>query len=177
MRTKVKIGATIFLVVCLILNIAAFVKYYCFEDEAIETITEAIITEVSKETTTQETTHEITQAEETTHAEHTESHEETTKNVKSLGDFVLFAYDPCYECSEEWGDNTSTGVKAKEGRTIAVDPSVIPYGTEVIINGHVYRAEDCGADIKGNIIDIYFDTHEEAEIFGRQYAEVFLYEG
>ena len=30
-----------------------------------------------------------------------------------------------------------------EGQTIAVDPSVIPYGTQVVINGHVFTAEDC----------------------------------
>lgn len=78
------------------------------------------------------------------------------------------AYCPCKKCSDNWGDLTATGVRAKEGRTIAVDPSVIPYGTEVIINGNTYIAEDCGGLIKGNKVDIYFDTHEETLKFGKQ---------
>ena len=51
---------------------------------------------------------------------------------------------------------TSTGTKPKWG-TIAVDPSVIPYGTKVYIPqfGQTFIAEDCGGAIKGNKIDIY----------------------
>lgn len=63
---------------------------------------------------------------------------------------------------------------AKSNHTIAVDPSVIPYGSKVVINGKIYVAEDCGGAIKQNCIDIYFDTHEEASDFGVQYAEVYL---
>ena len=92
---------------------------------------------------------------------------------QSLGTFTATAYCPCYECSEGWGDSTSTGATAKEGRTIAVDPKVIPYGTTVIINGKEYVAEDCGGAIKGNKIDIYFDTHEETLEWGKREVEVF----
>lgn len=82
------------------------------------------------------------------------------------------AYCPCKECSDEWGNKTSTGAIAKAGRTIAVDPKVIPYGTEVIIDGNTYVAEDTGGDIKGNMIDIYFDTHEETILWGRRKIEI-----
>lgn len=92
---------------------------------------------------------------------------------KSLGTFTATAYCPCYECSEGWGNSTATGTKAKEGRTIAVDPKIIPYGTTVIINGKEYVAEDCGGAIKGNKIDLYFDTHEETLEWGKQQVEVF----
>jgi uncharacterized protein YabE (DUF348 family)/3D (Asp-Asp-Asp) domain-containing protein len=62
---------------------------------------------------------------------------------------------------------TSTGVKVKEGRTIAVDPDVIPLGWWVYIEGFGFRrAEDTGSAIKGKIIDIYFDSEETAERFG-----------
>ena len=71
---------------------------------------------------------------------------------------------------------TATGAVATEGRTVAVDPTVIPYGTVLIINGHEYVAEDCGAWIQGNDIDIYFESHEEADKFGVQYMEVFTWE-
>ena len=90
-----------------------------------------------------------------------------------MGTFTATAYCPCYECSEGWGDSTSTGAKAKEGRTIAVDPSVIPYGTTVVINGKEYVAEDCGGAIKGKKIDMYFDSHEETLEWGKQQIEVF----
>lgn len=92
----------------------------------------------------------------------------------SLGRFKLTAYCPCKHCSDNWGHQTSTGAIATEGRTVAVDPSVIPYGTVLIINGHEYIAEDCGGAIKGNKIDIFFESHEEALEFGVQYAEVFV---
>ena len=101
----------------------------------------------------------------------------TESSWKSLGTFKLTAYCPNSDCSGEWGNMTSTGVRAKEGRTIAVDPNVIPYGSVVSIDGHIYIAEDCGGSVKGNVIDIYFDTHEEAVAFGVQYAEVELFVG
>lgn len=98
---------------------------------------------------------------------------EEKKEPESLGTFTATAYCPCYECSEGWGDSTATGATAKEGRTIAVDPSVIPYGTTVIINGKEYVAEDCGGAIKGKKIDMYFDSHEETLEWGKQQVEVF----
>lgn len=94
-------------------------------------------------------------------------------DIIELGEFKLTAYCPCGICCGQWTDGiTSTGVTAKAGRTIAVDPDIIPYGSLVEINGHTYVAEDCGGAIKGNRIDIYFDTHEEALKFGVQYADV-----
>ena len=100
--------------------------------------------------------------------------EEPEPEIISLGEYKLTAYCPCYECSEGWGNSTSTGAIATQGRTIAVDPKVIPYGTEVVIDGHTYIAEDCGGAIKGNRIDIYFEDHQEALEFGVQYKEVFV---
>jgi 3D (Asp-Asp-Asp) domain-containing protein len=91
-----------------------------------------------------------------------------------LGRFKLTAYCPCKKCSEGWGNKTATGVRAIEGRTIAVDPRVIPYGSVVVINGKEYVAEDCGGKIKGKKIDIYFESHSVAWKFGVQYADVYL---
>ena len=88
-------------------------------------------------------------------------------DLKYLGEFKLTAYCPCRKCCGKWANGiTSTGVTAKAGRTIAVDPKVIPYGTKVVINGKVYVAEDCGGAIKGNRIDVYFNSHSEALNFG-----------
>ena len=94
----------------------------------------------------------------------------------SLGEFFLTAYCPCTSCSGQWGTQTSTGTTTIEGRTVAVDPTVIPYGTVLIINGHEYIAEDCGGSVKGNHIDIYFESHDVAKEFGEQYAEVYILE-
>ena len=98
--------------------------------------------------------------------------EEPKEEYVSYGEFRVTAYCPCYECSEGWEDKTSTGVRAKEGRTIAVDPNVIPYGTEVLINDNLYVAEDRGGEIDGDEIDIYFKDHEVTDEFGVQYLEV-----
>ena len=78
------------------------------------------------------------------------------------------AYCSCNICCGKCDGITATGTKATAGRTIAVDPSIIPYGKEVIINGNTYVAEDCGGAIKGYKVDIYFATHKEALNFGRQ---------
>ena len=99
----------------------------------------------------------------------------------SLGNFKLTAYCSCEICCGKWANNRPNGIvygaigeELKEGYSIAVDPTVIPYRTEVIINGHTYKAQDCGGAIKGNRIDIYFEDHNEALAFGVQYAEVFV---
>ena len=84
----------------------------------------------------------------------------------------LTAYCPCELCCGQWaGGNTASGTVPTAGRTVGVDPEVIPLGTTVYIDGKAYRAEDTGA-CTGNIIDIYMDSHEEALRFGRQEATV-----
>lgn len=104
--------------------------------------------------------------------------ERTTAEVDvKLGVCKVTAY--CKEnyphiCNNGDSSTTATGTVPTAGRTVAVDPSVIPYGSEVIISGHsnTYIAEDCGGAIKGNRVDICFDTHQEALNFGIQYLEV-----
>lgn len=93
-----------------------------------------------------------------------------------LGTFRLTAYCPCSKCCGHNTGITATGTTATQGRTIAVNPNQIPYGSVVIINGHEYIAEDCGGGIGWNCIDIYFDSHEEAIIFGQQYTEIYISE-
>lgn len=97
--------------------------------------------------------------------------------VISLGDFVITHY--CREnyphiCNDGDATHTATGTEPTPGRTIAVDPDVIPYGSQVIINGHTYIAEDTGGAINQNRIDIVVDTHTEALEKGIYTAEVFL---
>ncbi|WP_307476534.1 3D domain-containing protein [Paenibacillus harenae] len=64
---------------------------------------------------------------------------------------------------------TASGTTVSEGRTIAVDPKVIPIGWWVFIEGIGFRrAEDTGSAIKGNKIDVYFSSQKTAEKFGRK---------
>ncbi len=91
-----------------------------------------------------------------------------------LGDFILTAYDACMLCCGKTDGITATKTKCFSGRTIAVDPKVIPYGSKVLIGGYVFIAEDTGGKIKGKHIDMYMDTHETAKLFGRRTANVQL---
>jgi 3D (Asp-Asp-Asp) domain-containing protein len=62
---------------------------------------------------------------------------------------------------------TATGKAARPGRTVAVDPKVIPLGARVYIEGVGERiAEDVGGGIRGQHIDIYVPTLPQAKTFG-----------
>ena len=97
-----------------------------------------------------------------------------------LGEFTLTAYCPGRCCCGKWASGyTATGTLATEGRTIAVDPKVIPYGTRVLLiwpdgTQHSYIAEDCGSGVNGNHIDVFFNDHQAARVFGVQSAMVYL---
>ena len=90
-----------------------------------------------------------------------------------LGRFRLTGYCPCSRCSEGYGTRTASGARATAGRTVAVDPRVVPYGTHLLINGHEYVAEDCGGGVRGAHIDIFYNTHAEARNV-LSYAEVYI---
>lgn len=100
-------------------------------------------------------------------------------NKKLLGTFALTAY--CTEKREHicgTGDGiTASGKKVTAGKSIAVDPSVIPLGTKVYIEGVGMReAQDTGGAIQGSIIDVALPTHKDALAFGRKYAKVYIVE-
>lgn len=100
--------------------------------------------------------------------------EPVTETV-DLGKFKVTHYCPCEQCCNEWADGiTYTGTTATEGRTIAVDPDVIPLGSTVVIDGHEYIAEDIGGAIQGNRIDVFMDSHEAALVEGIKTATVSL---
>lgn len=93
-----------------------------------------------------------------------------------LGEFKLTHY-----CDERYdhicGGNgvTASGTATSVGRTVAVDPSVIPYGTTIYIEGYGYRvAEDCGSAVSNNQIDILVSTHDEAMSMGTTYGGVWI---
>ncbi len=72
------------------------------------------------------------------------------------------------------GGTTASGTRARVGE-IAVDPSVIPLGTNVYIEGvGPRRAEDTGGNIKGNTIDIYMATQAECIRWGVRYVTIYI---
>lgn len=68
---------------------------------------------------------------------------------------------------------TATGIPVTPG-IAAVDPSVIPLGSTLIIDGQRYLAADVGGTIKGQMVDIAVATHQEAVEFGVQSAPVWI---
>lgn len=86
--------------------------------------------------------------------------------------------------TERWKrKTTATGAVARYGM-VAVDPKVIPLGTKLYITSldgksWIYGtavAADTGGSIKGNKIDLFFNTHNECISFGRRKAKVYILE-
>ena len=72
------------------------------------------------------------------------------------------------------GRNTATGVPPQYG-TAAVDTSVIPFGTDLYVDGYGYaKAMDRGSAIKGNKIDLFFETYEETAVWGKRWVDVYI---
>lgn len=75
------------------------------------------------------------------------------------------------------GYQTATGVNPREG-IIAVDPRVIPLGSQVYVEGYGYAiAADTGGLIKGNIIDVFFPNLQRCINWGRRPAKVYILNG
>lgn len=71
---------------------------------------------------------------------------------------------------------TARGSYLRRG-LVAVDPNVIPLGTRLYIPGYGHAlADDTGGAIRGNRIDLAFDSYEEAIQFGRREVTVYIVE-
>lgn len=95
---------------------------------------------------------------------------------KDLGTFRTTGFCNCKRCCGKWaGGKTASGVYPVEGETIAVDPKVIPLGSMVMVDGHIYWAQDTGSGIKGNRIDVYYEDHNRAWNHGVKHQRVFIW--
>ncbi|WP_371372978.1 3D domain-containing protein [Sporomusa aerivorans] len=88
------------------------------------------------------------------------------------------AYAPGEHDNGQWGDKTHLGTTVRPG-VIAVDPKVIPLGTQVYLEypdgtGHYAVAEDTGGAIKGNRIDIAMNSVDKAYDFGIKNVKVYV---
>jgi 3D (Asp-Asp-Asp) domain-containing protein len=101
-----------------------------------------------------------------TNSQQTEVTGRPTGNVMIM---VASGYSP-----EEPGldDHTASGMKAQHG-VVAVDPRVIPLGTRLNVEGYGNCiAGDTGSAIKGNRIDLCFNTLEECNAYGMRKVRV-----
>lgn len=102
---------------------------------------------------------------------------ESRYDLVYMGNFKLTHY-----CAEEYehicGTGTgltATGTEVTVGRTVAVDPSIIPYGTQIYIEGYGwFVAEDCGGAVKNKQIDIAVETHADALFMGVKHGGVWI---
>lgn len=111
---------------------------------------------------------------------------EPTPELTELGEFKTTAYCTCVKCCGIWSkehpsrvgtdyvQKTASGTIPTAGRTVSVDTEVIPFGAVLVIDGHEYIAEDTGSAVKGEIIDIYFESHEAAIEYGVQYKTIYV---
>lgn len=101
------------------------------------------------------------------------SNNNSDSNSKTLTmEATAYNWD-CQSCDGRGKTATGHDLKANPEGVIAVDPSVIPLGTRVYIEGYGYAvARDTGGAIKGNKIDLHMSTPEKAQQFGRKTVEV-----
>lgn len=95
--------------------------------------------------------------------------------VKTVLTMISTAYsDSIYSCGKWVGNLTSIGLKPVKG-VVAVDPRVIPLRTKLYIEGYGYGiAGDVGSAIKGNKIDLCFNSRNEAVRYGRKKVKVYI---
>ena len=94
---------------------------------------------------------------------------------KELGEYTISFYCDCPICTKTAkGSKTASGIKPKEGRTIACDGNVLKMGDIVYIETVGVRVcEDKGSAIKGKRIDVYMDDHDIANKMGIRKVNVY----
>lgn len=118
------------------------------------------------ETTTEETVTTEYYVEPTT-----QTSTEAPEGMTYLGTYSLTAYCACEQCCGKTDAITASGTVATAGRTVACNS--LPFGTVVSINGNQYVVEDRGG-MGNNVIDIFFNNHQDAINFGSQSADVYI---
>jgi len=87
------------------------------------------------------------------------------------------AYCPCPRCCGSSADGiTANGHKIRSGDTLAAADKKFSFGTEMIVpgynNGEPIKVLDRGGAIRGNKLDVLFDSHKQAQKWGVRYLDV-----
>ncbi len=112
------------------------------------------------------------------------THVDSASKTFTLSSGEVYSYSQALSCTGfaycQPGGITATGTAARQG-AIAVDPSVIPLGSRLFViasDGSVVygfaTAEDTGGNIKGNKVDLYYNTESLCYSFGRRDVTVYV---
>jgi 3D (Asp-Asp-Asp) domain-containing protein len=87
------------------------------------------------------------------------------------------AYCPCPKCCGSYSDGiTACGHKITAGDRFAAADKMYPFGTKMIIPGYkndkAVKVLDRGGVIRGNRLDVFFNSHQEALEWGVRYLDV-----
>ena len=101
--------------------------------------------------------------------------------ANKIEDVKVTHYCCCVKCCGKDDGITYSGVKATPGVTVAVDTSIIPLGSDVLVDYgdgiiNYYRADDTGSAIKGNELDLCVSSHQEAINLGVRTVTVYWVE-
>lgn len=129
----------------------------------------------------------VTTSEPTFFTQKVQETEPTEPAMESLDEYRITAYCPCEICCGEWANKRTKGivlgaygVELEPGVSIAAP---FPAGTKLYIDGiGEYTVQDKLATwvvekYDSKVIDIYFESHEDAKAFGLQHKEVFIMKG
>ncbi len=102
---------------------------------------------------------------------------ETADNKQDDGKTMMVQATAYSTNNPNLSTHTATGIDLRKNpNVIAVDPSVIPLGSKVWVEGYgTFTAGDTGGAINGKKIDIHFSSYEKAKSFGRKTVRIKVY--
>ncbi|SFC94257.1 LysM peptidoglycan-binding and 3D domain-containing protein [Bacillus sp. UNCCL81] len=145
--------------------------------ESTPTTKESVPTPKESTPTTKESVPAAKESVPVTKADASTAKESESKTKDSAGSKVIIMEASAYTAScNGCSGITATGIDLKKNpntKVISVDPSVIPLGSKVNVEGYgVAIAGDTGGAIKGNRIDVFIPNKQDAINFGRKQVKV-----
>ncbi|MGG0176362.1 LysM peptidoglycan-binding domain-containing protein [Gottfriedia acidiceleris] len=145
--------------------------------ESASTTKESVPTTKESAPTTKESVPAAKESAPATKADTSTTKESESKTKDSAGSKVIIMEASAYTAScNGCSGITATGIDLKKNpntKVISVDPSVIPLGSKVNVEGYgVAIAGDTGGAIKGNRIDVFIPNKQDAINFGRKQVKV-----
>jgi len=92
--------------------------------------------------------------------------------------FRVTAYCPCQKCCGKYADGiTASGHKIRFGDRFVAAPLEFRFGTSMLIPFYgTVEVRDRGGKIKGDRLDVFFDTHQKALDWGVKFLDVVIFE-